>query len=288
MNGVAHGRLAPFTALAVLLAAMASSLSLAGGKAILGRRVPEEGRTSFDDIDHTAWNELLHHYVDRDGIVDYAAWKASSADRGALRKYMATLSGADPTTPASREATLAFWINAYNAATIEGILREYPTSSIRNHTAEVFGYNIWNDLLLLVGDRMYSLNQIEHEVLRKMGEPRIHFAIVCASVGCPPLRDEAYAADRIDEQLTENARRFFANPARFRADVGGREISVSPILKWFAGDFGADQAAQMRAIAPYLPDVAGRRLAESGHATVRYLDYDWGLNDRAGHEGSGL
>ncbi len=275
-----HGRFMALGALAILCLGLRPSSSLGGDKVTLGERVAPAERASFDEIDHSAWDKLLDRYCDRQGLVDYNAWKNSSADRLSLEKYLASLSQADAAKSASRESQLAFWINAYNSVTVEGILREYPTSSIRNHTARLVGYNIWDDLLLVVGNRPYSLNQMEHEILRKLGEPRIHFAIVCASLGCPPLRDEAYWADRIEEQLADNARRFFADPAKLRSDVQRKEISVSPILKWFAEDFGPDSAAQMRAIAPYLPDESGRQLARSGRASVRYLDYDWNLNDR--------
>jgi hypothetical protein len=199
-----------------------------------------------------------------------------------LDGYLAHLSAAAFTRQSGRDAQLAFWINAYNAVTVKGILREYPTSSIRNHTAKLVGYNIWKDLQLPVEGKRYSLDQIEHEILRKMGEPRIHFAIVCASIGCPRLLNEAYTAHKLEEQLTANAQAFFADPTKFQHDAARRTIAVSPILKWFAGDFGASQADQLRQIAPYLPNVSARQLAQSGQARVRYLDYDWGLNDRGG------
>jgi hypothetical protein len=198
----------------------------------------------------------------------------------ALDGYLNRLSAASfgPTT--SREVQLAFWINAYNAVTVKGILREYPTSSIRNHTAKLFGYNIWKDLQLLVSGKPYSLDAMEHEILRKMGEPRIHFAIVCASVGCPPLRNEAYVAARIDQQLTDNAQVFFADPSKLQFDVNAGTLEVSPILSWFAADFGANAAEQLRIVAPYMP-AAAQALAGGGRARVSYLDYDWGLNDQA-------
>jgi hypothetical protein len=214
-------------------------------------------------------------------MVNYAAWKASPADWQALDRYLDHLSTVSfsPSTDANVE--LAFWINAYNAVTIKGILREYPTTSIRNHTAKLFGYNIWKDLQLLVEGSPYSLDQMEHEILRKLGEPRIHFAIVCASIGCPPLRNEAYQPGRLDQQLTANARAFFADRGRFRFDARRRTIMVSPILDWFAEDFGSNLAEQMRSIAPFLPNAAAQELARSGSASVTYLDYDWDLNDRA-------
>jgi len=118
-------------------------------------------------------------------MVDYRRWNASQEDRQALDEYVVHLSAANLEEKASRNSRLAFWINAYNAVTMYGILREYPTSSIRNHTAKVVGDNIWNDLKLDVGGRLDTLNDMEHKILRKMGQPGIHFAIVCASVGCP-------------------------------------------------------------------------------------------------------
>ena len=113
-----------------------------------------------------------------------------------------------------------------------------------------------------------------------MGDPRVHFAIVCASIGCPPLLNGAYLPQQLDNQLTANARRFFSDPKKFRHDASRRSIELSPIIKWFAEDFGADRAAQLRTIAPFLPDQSAQALAASGWASVSYLDYDWGLNDQ--------
>lgn len=235
----------------------------------------------MDQIDHQAYSQLLGKYTDSSGMVDYTAWKSSRDDQQILQQYLKSLSRASRSKPASREAQLAFWINAYNATTIHGILREYPTSSIRNHTAKLVGYNIWDDLQLIVGDDQYSLNQIEHEILRKMDEYRIHFAIVCASIGCPRLLAEAYTADQLEQQLATNTRDFFADQNRFKADLTSGKLHVSPILLWFGKDFGADSAERLRAIAEYLPGQKARQLAASGKAKIAYLGYDWNLNDQA-------
>jgi hypothetical protein len=253
----------------------------AGSAAVLGRNVNPSQRIAAERIDHSRWTELLKKYVDERGMVDYASWQAAAADMKALDDYLDHLSAASFARRTDKDVKLAFWINAYNALTIKGILREYPTTSIRNHTAKVFGYNIWKDLKLLVEGRPHSLDEMEHEVLRKMGEPRIHFAIVCAAMGCPRLLNEAYVPDELDKQLDANGREFFANPRKFRYDAEGRTIAVSPILNWFGEDFGGNSAEQMRRIAPFLPDVAARRLAESGTVEVSFLDYDWSLNDQA-------
>lgn len=252
----------------------------AGPKVSVGQNVPAQQQVSMDQIDPRNWDALLRMYVDEKGNVNYAAWKQSATDVQTLDAFLSHLSTANPSAPAKPAARLAFWINAYNAVTIKGILREYPTSSIRNHTAKLLGYNIWKDLLLTVGGKPYSLDQMEHEVLRKMGEPRIHAAIVCASRSCPRLLAEAYTAERLDEQLTLNTKVFFANPGNFRYDPTRRTFQLSSILEWFAEDFGSDQAAQLRTISPYLPSRDAYDAAIANSVSVSYLDYDWGLNDQ--------
>ena len=255
--------------------------AVAGSPVYVGKNVAASAQISVDQIDHTAWNTLLRKYVDADGYVDYRSWHASQADRQALTNYLATLSRVNPRQRASRNAGLAFWINAYNAVTVHGILREYPTTSIRNHTAKLFGYNIWKDLQLYVGGKPYSLEYIEHQILRRSKEPRIHFAIVCASIGCPRLLNEAYVADRIDQQLEANARDFFRRSKNFRYDASNRRIYLSSILKWFATDFGSDQAAQLRRIAPWFPTREAQSAAQANRVTLQYLDYNWNLNDQS-------
>jgi len=252
----------------------------AGPIVTVGRNVPANQRVDVEGIDHSVWNALLTQYVDANGMVDYTTWKKSVDDVRNLDDYLVRLSGARFSQKSSPETRLAFWINAYNAVTVRGILREYPTTSIRNHTAKLVGYNIWKDLQLIVDGKPYSLEQIEHDILRKMGEPRIHFAIVCASIGCPRLLNEAYTSERLEAQLTTNTKAFFADRTKFRYDARAQTIAVSPILKWFAEDFGANQSQQLRRIAPYLPDAAAQQLAQNGAARVSYLEYDWGLNDR--------
>ncbi|MBI3838733.1 MAG: DUF547 domain-containing protein [Planctomycetia bacterium] len=255
--------------------------SFAGTKVTVGRAVPANEQVSMDQVSHAPWNSLLGRYVDDAGFVNYTAWKASVSDAKLLDQYLDALSLASTTARSTREAQLAFWINAYNAVTVKGILREYPTTSIRNHTAKLVGYNIWEDLLLVVGGKTFSLSQIEHKVLRPMGDPRIHFAIVCASRGCPRLLNEAYASATLEDQLSRNAQDFFAKTANFQYDSRGRTIKVSAIMEWFAKDFGEDTTQQLKRIERFLPDQAAKNLVASGTARVSYLDYDWSLNDQA-------
>ncbi|MCP4169779.1 MAG: DUF547 domain-containing protein, partial [Fuerstiella sp.] len=180
----------------------------------------------------------------------------------------------------SNSAKLAFWINAYNAVTVRGILREDPTSSSRNHTAKLFGYNIWKQLQLYVGGKPHSLEGIEHEILRKMNEPRIHFAIVCASIGCPRLLNEAYTPQRVQQQLEASAKDFFRRSQNFRHDKAANRFYVSEILSWFATDFGADQAVQLKRISQWLPTAAAQQAAQRNAVSLSYLDYDWNLNEQ--------
>lgn len=250
----------------------------AGSPVYVGKRYAAKHQVSMDRIDHSTWDAILRKYVDGNGMVNYRALKSSAADMQSLAGYLDRLSLANPAATATKDATLAFWINAYNAVTVHGILREYPTTSIRNHTAKLWGYNIWKDLQLYVGGKPYSLDQIEHEVLRKKGEPRIHFAIVCASIGCPRLLNEAYVADRLQQQLDLNAKDFFARKQNFRYDPANRQFQMSSILDWFGEDFGGDQSSQLKKIAAWLPTDAARNAATQNAVSVRYLDYDWNLN----------
>jgi hypothetical protein len=265
--------------LALVLASAAGSAN-AGSKVRIGRTFPASQLVSMDNIEHDAWDKLLHKYVNQRGQVNYRSWKANRSDAALLEQYLQTLSRASFSTSASKEARLAFWINAYNAVTVRGILREYPTSSIRNHTARIYGYNIWKDLLLNVGGRNVSLNDMEHEILRKMGDPRIHFAIVCASHSCPRLLNEAYVSERVNQQLSHNTKAFFADPENFKYESRRNTFYLSTILKWFGEDFGRDQAQQLRTIAPYLPDAPSQQAARRGVARVAYLNYDWSLNEQ--------
>lgn len=233
---------------------------------------------SMDAIDHSAWDSLLQKYVNNSGMVNYAAWRKSPQSMSALNGYLNELSKAAPQGKASRPAKLAYWINAYNAVTIHGILDVYPTSSIRKHTPKVFGFNIWEDLHLYVGQKKYNLDSIEHKVLRKMGEPRIHFAIVCASIGCPRLMNKAFTKSNLSGMLNQNAKHFFSQNRHFKYDAAKGKFHLSEILKWFKDDFGDNKSARLKAIAPYLPSEAARNAANSGQVDIGYQKYNWKLN----------
>jgi hypothetical protein len=229
----------------------------------------QESRNAFD---HSPFDVLLKRYVDEKGMVDYRAWKAR--DVAALDAYLESISETDPDDLASREETMAFWINAYNALTIRGIIEFYPVKSIKDKVSRLLGYDIWDDYTIPVGGKERSLNEMEHQILRKMGEPRIHFALVCASIGCPRLRTEAYRGADLERQLEDQARAFLNDPGRTRIDVGKKEAHLSQIFKWFAQDFGGSDEAILEFVARYRPEV------KEGAFDVEYLDYDWALNEQ--------
>ena len=148
---------------------------------------------------HDSWDNLLKQHVDEAGWVDYAGFEN---DRAALNKYLDVLQQATPTDNWTREERLAYYINVYNAYTVELILRNYPVKSIKDIKTP------WKQQLVRIGDKNLSLNDVEHEILRKMDEPRIHFAINCASVSCPRLLDEAFTAEKLEGQLDRLTREF--------------------------------------------------------------------------------
>jgi len=238
----------------------------------------EDNKVALADFKHDTYDDLLSQYVDSNGDVDYQAWQ--DHDFSTLTTYLENLSSAINIQEATHENQLAYWINAYNALTIYGILEKYPTSSIRNHTAKLFGYNIWKDLKIQVEDQAYSLDDIEHKILRHMGEARIHFAIVCASESCPRLLNEAYTGDNLENQFNINAKHFFAQEGNFQLDVKRKRLKLSSILKWFGEDFGDSQAEVIESILPYLPEEAAVTVGKNTDWKVSYLPYSWKLNDQ--------
>jgi hypothetical protein len=253
------------------------------GDASEGQRAKTDS-TPVDRVDHAAFGLLLAKYVDDRGRVAYARWKADAADVRALHAYLVSLGGMDPDAPAPRAAKVAFWINAYNAATIAAILHLYPTASIRDH-AGVIGFNVWKDFRLPVGGRLYSLDDLEHDVLRLMGEPRVHFALVCASNWCPALRNRAYTPDGLDGELDADARQFFERPESFRADPDQRVVSLSHLLLQYGTDFAPTPAEQVGALRRFFPQGEGCEWLDGGNVRVEFLPYDWSLNEQHSQPG---
>ena len=253
----------------------AQSQSAGSSSRAVGQQITSRGPASIDQVDHATFDQLLKKHVDTDGRINYQAWHQSVADRNSLKSYLANLSNANPDLPSSRAAILSYWINAYNAVTIDAILQVYPTTTIRNHTSETGGYNIWKNPSFTAGNKRVSLEDIEHKILRKMGEPRIHFAIVCASVGCPRLLNETYVPGRLADQLVVNTKDFFSRQQNLQTN--GNVLRMSKIISWFGTDFAPTQQQQVQVLSKYFPQSA-QQVVASGNYGVDFLEYDWNLN----------
>lgn len=213
---------------------------------------------------HQTWNELLTDYVSDEGNVDYKSFKKN---RQKLLDYINNLSSIrskDTFESLSKNEKLAYWINAYNALTIDLILRHYPLKSIKDIK------DPWDQRFWKLGDKWYNLNEIEHHILRKMNEPRIHFAIVCASFSCPKLKNEAYTSENLDEQLTEATKTFLTDDKR--NSISRDHLELSKIFQWFAKDFKLDGS-----IIDFLNKYLDIKISDK--AKKRFKDYNWDLND---------
>ncbi len=238
-----------------------------------------EGQTGA--VLHETFDQILKGHV-KDGVVDYEGLRR---DETLLDRYLATLDGIDPSSM-DRNGRIAFWINAYNAFTLKLILNYYPDiQSIK----DIPSSKRWNARVWSVNGEKKSLDQIEHEILRKMGEPRIHFAIVCASISCPDLRGGAYFPDSLDEQLDEAAAGFLNDSMKGAAVMEEKGmlwgtnyvLYLSPIFDWFEGDFEKKSGSVVDFVLPYLPGtMKAFVVAHRDELKVKHLDYDWRLNGR--------
>lgn len=228
-------------------------------------------------IDLRIWDELLQRYVDDLGRVNYRRWKAEGAD--VLRVWLESLADLDLADFTDADARLALWLNAYNAIAISQVLEVYPIASIR---PKVLGIPNWLSFLdfftrsnTIVGGKKYSLNQIEHAILRpEFAEPRIHFALVCASVGCPLLRRGAYFPESVRTQLEADASRFIHNPDKVRYDAQKKTLYLSKIFKWYEEDF----VKAAGSVAEYVGGYLGPEAAVGDGWAIVFLPYDWNLN----------
>lgn len=219
------------------------------------------GHSQETDPIHAAWSILLNKYVDAHGQVDY---KGFMADSTALNAYLNTLLRNVPGPAAPKEEQLAFYINLYNAATVKLILNNYPLKSIKDIK------NPWERDWIPLAGKLISLGYLEHQILRKMGEPRIHFAINCASNSCPKLANIAYSPVLLESQLEEATRGFIRDSTRNQ--LGSEHLELSQIFNWYKKDFTKDGSLS-EYIAPYA------RASIRPSAKITYLKYDWNLNE---------
>ena len=246
--------------------------------------LPAGGAQAQFDHAHKAWDALLkkHVVLVDGGKASQVRYGGFQQDRAALKGYLQSLSSVtqqefDASTKAQR---MAFLINAYNAFTVEKILTRYPDIQSIWDFGKVFG-NPFRDRFFTLLGRRATLDQIEHETLRKPGaynEPRVHFAVNCASIGCPMLREEAYVAERLDAQLEEQAARFLSDRSRNRYDAASGTLEVSRIFDWFKEDWPSREQYFARYAALLADDPGHRKMIASGKARIRFLEYDWALN----------
>lgn len=229
-----------------------------------------EGDAVFD---HSVLSRLLAQHVDAEGLVDYTALADDSDE---LDGYVASLADA-PFDEMGRDERLAFLIDAYNAFTLRLILDHYPIDSIKSIPAD----QRWDAVRWKLPDGTFSLNQIEHQLIRpNFREPRAHFALVCAAIGCPILRREAYTGAMLEEQLEEQARSTNTSERWVRYEPGDGVIRLTRLYDWYGNDFEQVAGSVLAFVARYRDDLAAD-LAAGHEPGIEFLDYDWSLNGQS-------
>lgn len=263
--------------LSVIGALLALTTSVAPARQTPGGTPPPAARPAEPippDFAWAPWDSLLGRYV-RNGLVDYGAWKkAGTADLDHLLKDVAAWGAYEKAT---REQKMAFLINAYNALTIRQVLEHYPVAGVK----DVDGF--FTDFRHPLPGGAYTLDDIEKTLLKTLAgreDPAWHFGLVCASRGCPPLSDRAYRAETLPADLGARARLFLADSAKARYEEEGHVLHVSELLRWHQGDFEFGDYTLVRWLAPYFSLGIAMQFARS-EPEVRFLDFDWQLNDAA-------
>lgn len=224
--------------------------------------------------DYALFTQVLRDHV-KAGAVNYKGLKEDKR----FAEVVAMLMKTDPNTIAQKNR-LAFWINVYNAFTLKAVVDQYPIKSIMSKTAYALGKSNFQKKLVTINGVQYSLNDVENDIIRPMGDPRIHFAINCAAKSCPPLRAEAFEPARLGEQLDEQSRQFINNAASNSFDFTKKEAMVSKIFDWFQEDFKKFSTGVPEFISRYLPPEQGKQLLAAGKTfKIKHHDYNWDLNE---------
>lgn len=229
--------------------------------------MPAAAEVTLDEAFHAPFDAVLSANVSK-GHVDYAGIDADSR----FHDYVAALAEVSVPESLPLDQRLAFWINAYNALAIQGILQGRSPSTFFGR-ASYFKRDEYR-----VAGRSITLYDLEHDVIIPLEDNRIHFAIVCASQSCPPLRSEAYVAEELDAQLDEQARLFVEDESKNAYDLDGGKASISKIFDWFEDDFVAEAGSVQRYIARFVSDDALRDALNAERLEVRHMKYDWSLN----------
>ena len=247
--------------------------------AVLLASLPTAGHTAaaagFDQT-HARYARVLRNFV-TNGLVDYARLKAAPDELDPYLNEVAAVRRED-FAAWSRDDRLALLLNLYNARTLRLIIDHYPLKSIRD--IGVLPGAAWRQLVVRFGGQIMTLSHLENSVIRsEYPEPRIHFALVCAALGCPTLRSEPYEGGRLGEQLDDQARRFLAEAEKNRFDAATDTLWLSPIFNWYKDDFTSSGGSPADYVKPFLPKESAQRLGHSPQVRVRYTKYDWRLNE---------
>jgi hypothetical protein len=273
--------------LCLLLPALAHANLLAkilAPKPDLWSRWTAHDASSERRIDHSAWDRFLDSYLSEgpDGVVRIAYGSVSRPDRAALRAYIASLA-AEPISTYARAEQFAFWVNLYNAQTVSTILEHYPVQSIRDIDISpgLFADGPWGKKLLAIEGESVSLDDIEHRILRPIWqEPRVHYAVNCASIGCPNLLRSAFTAENTERLLTQGAIAYVNHPRGVKIADGA--LTLSSIYAWFEGDFAAEGGV-MAHVRRYADPELATALESIDEASA--FEYDWRLNDASSVRG---
>ena len=231
------------------------------------------GSAASFDPSHQLYDQVVKRFV-KDGLVDYPALKADSKDLDLYLDQLASVSEAD-FKKWSREEQLVYLINLYNAQTLHLIIDHYPVKSIKDIGNVLKGP--WDQPVVRLFGNVTTLNTVEHKIIRKnYGEPRTHFVLVCAALGCPPLREEAYDPKRLEQQLEDQGRKFLATQRKNSIDLKDNVVYLSPIFKWFEVDFTKKSGSALAFVEHYFPSHPADLL--KGRYQIKYTNYDWSLN----------
>ncbi len=270
-------RIGKFLGLAAALVLLgAATATSAAPSAKLWQRWTAQDSAATRSIDHQPWDQLLHRFVTPagDGINRFAYGQVGAADRQMLQDYLQAMSRIE-ISGFNRDQQRAFWINLYNALTVEVILEHYPLESIRDISSGWFSRGPWDLELIEIEGEALTLNDIEHRILRPIWrDPRLHYAVNCASLGCPNLQMQAFTAANSDSLMDAAAVEFINHPRGARVDDG--KLRVSSIYDWFEADFGGSEAGVITHLKRYAKGEL--RAALDGIERIDGYGYDWRLN----------
>ena len=216
--------------------------------------------------DHSIWDRFLGEFVSSSGTANYKGMKLRT---DTLDSYLLELRDHAPASDWTKNEKYAYYINAYNAYTIKFVLAKYPVESVKDITFS--GKDIWHFKMATLGSTTYTLDQIENEILRKMGDARIHFAINCASFSCPKLMNSAFVPDKLNSQLT-SVTKAFINDKKHNI-ISEKKIQISELFSWYLTDFEKDG----KTLIDFLNQYSSVTIAAG--AKIEYLPYNWSLND---------